>query len=186
MRRTIVQPNLKHRSVCLAVPLAAVLLLAACGSSSTKAKAGSTTSASAVTTTTAAATAAAAPVSTTSNPTLGEILVDSNGRTLYVFDNDKNGMIACATGCVTAWPPLALDAGASLPTTGALSADLTTVARPDGAQQVAYKGRPLYRYAVDAKPGDAKGDGLGGVWHAVKLSASAGGATTTAPRVNPY
>jgi predicted lipoprotein with Yx(FWY)xxD motif len=187
VHRTIVQPNFKRRNAYLAVPVAAVILLAGCGSSgTTKAKSSSTTSAGGGTTTTAASTTAAAPVSATSNPTLGQILVDSQGRTVYVFDNDKNGTIACLTGCAAAWPPVVLDAGASLPTTGALSADLTTVARPDGAQQqVAYKGRPLYRYAGDAKAGDTKGDGVGGIWHAVKLS-QGGGATTTTPRVNPY
>jgi predicted lipoprotein with Yx(FWY)xxD motif len=189
VHRTIVQPNLKRRAVCLAVPVAAVLLVSACGSSSTKAKTGSTASGGGGTTTTTAAPttgAAAAPVSTTSNPTLGEILVDAKGLTVYVFDSDKNGTIACVNACVNTWPPVGLAAGASLPSTGALAADLTTVARPDGSQQVAYKGRPLYRFANDANPGDIKGDGLAGMWHAVKLSQAGGATTTTTARVNPY
>jgi predicted lipoprotein with Yx(FWY)xxD motif len=186
VHRTIVQPNLRRRAACLAVPVAALLLVSACGSSSTKAK---TASGGGGTTTTAApptTSAAAAPVSTTSNPTLGEILVDAKGLTVYVFDSDKNGMIACVNACANTWPPVGLAAGAALPTTGALAGDLTTVARPDGSQQVAYKGRPLYRFANDANPGDIKGDGLAGMWHAVKLSQAGGATTTTTARVNPY
>ncbi len=186
------QPNLRRRGAGLAVLVAAVLLLAACGDDGgTKTQAGSsTTTGDGGTTTTTGATAAAAPVSTTSNPTLGEILVDSKGLTVYVFDSDKNGTIACVGACTSAWPPVVLEAGAALPTTGALAADLSTVARPDGAQQVAYKGRPVYRFSGDAKPGDIKGDGVGGIWHAVKVSGGggAGGGTTatTAARVSPY
>lgn len=146
----------------------AVLPLTACGDDSSDTKSGSTTSAPSDTTTTTAK-PAAGPVTAASNPTLGQILVDEQGRTLYVFDADQGGKIACGTDCAGAWPPLVLESGASLPTSGALSADLTTVARDDGAQQVAYKGRPLYRFANDAQPGDAKGDGLGNVWHVVKV-----------------
>jgi predicted lipoprotein with Yx(FWY)xxD motif len=194
VRRTVVQPNRKHRTLCLALSVAALVLLAACGSSSTKAKAGSTTSSAAQTApTTAPTTAAAAPVSATSNAALGQILVDSKGFTVYVFDSDKNGTIACVNQCANAWPPVTLTAGATLPTTGALAADLTTVARPDGAQQVAYKGRPVYRFGGDTKPGDTKGEGVLNLWHAVKLSQAGGGttATTAAPApapapVNPY
>jgi predicted lipoprotein with Yx(FWY)xxD motif len=146
----------------------AVLPLTACGDDSSDTTSGSTTSAPSDTTTTTAK-PAAGPVTTASNPTLGRILVDEQGRTLYVFDADQGGTIMCGTGCTGAWPPLVLESGASLPATGPLSADLTTVARPDSGQQVAYKGRPLYRFASDAQPGDAKGDGLGGAWHVVKV-----------------
>lgn len=187
VRRTIVQPNLRRRSAALAVLAAAVLLLAACGDDGGTKTQATTAGGGATTTTTAAAPAAAAPLSTTSNPTLGEILVDAKGLTVYVFDSDKNGTIACVNACASAWPPVVLEAGATLPTTGALAADLSTVARPDGAKQVAYKGRPVYRFAGDAKAGDIKGDGVGGIWHAVKVGASGGGTTaTTAARVSPY
>ena len=166
---TVVRPNLNRPGAWLVVLVLAVLPLAACGDNSTNTKAGSTTSAPSDTTTTTAKPTAAGPVTTASNPTLGQILVDDKGRTLYVFDADQSGTIASGTTCAPAWPPLVLESGAALPTSGTLSADLTTVARPDGAQQVAYKGRPLYRFANDAQPGDAKGDGLGNVWHVVKV-----------------
>ena len=60
------------------------------------------------------------------------------------------------------------------------------MARPDGAQQVAYKSRPLYRFSGDSKPGDINGDGVGNIWHAVKVDATGSGAATTSPRVSPY
>ena len=168
--RTVVRPNLNRPSAWLVVLVLAVLPLAACGDNGND-TAGSTTSAPSGTTTTTedATTSEAGPVSTASNTTLGQILVDDKGLTLYVFDSDKDGTIACGADCAGAWPPLVLESGASLPTTGPLSADLTSVTRPEGGQQVAYKGRPLYRFASDTQPGDAKGDNLGNVWHVVKV-----------------
>ena len=194
MHRTVVQANLRRRSAGLAALVAIVLLVAACGSDNKTTKAGSATTTGgggASTTTTTEATAAAAPVATAMNPTLGQILVDTKGFTVYVYDPEMAGN-PCVDGCATAWPPVVLGADASLPTTGALAADLSTVARSDGAKQVAYKGRPVYRFSGDAKPGDIKGDGVGGVWHAVKLGGGGGGGggggttATTAGRVSPY
>ena len=183
------RPDKYRRRAWFVVLVAAVVLLAGCGDDddSTDAQAGTTTTAgSSGSTTTTTAETTAAPVSTASNPQLGEILVDAEGLTLYVFDNDKDGTIACGAGCTDAWPPLVLESGASLPTTGDLAADLTAVARPDGAQQVAFKGRPLYRYAGDAKPGDTTGDNVANIWHVVKVdgeaaSSGGGGGGTTTP-----
>jgi predicted lipoprotein with Yx(FWY)xxD motif len=149
----------------LVVPVLAALVLTACGDDNKD-----TTSPSIQGTTTTEATTASGPVKTATNATLGTILVDDKGLTLYVFDADQNGTIACGTGCTTAWPPLLLTSGASLPTVGPLSGDLSTVNRPDGGAQVAYKGRPLYRFASDTAPGDAKGDNVGNVWHVAKVS----------------
>jgi predicted lipoprotein with Yx(FWY)xxD motif len=188
VHRTVVQPNIRRRSAGLAALVAIVLLVAACGDDNNKTQAGSgtTTGGDATTTTTEATPTAAAPVASATNATLGQILVDGQGRTVYVFDPDKDGKIACVDACASAWPPVVLEAGASLPTTGALAADLSTVARPDGAKQVAYKGRPVYRFAADAKAGDTSGDGKGGVWHVVKLGDTGAATATTVARVSPY
>ena len=94
----------------------------------------------------------------------GKTLTDGAGLTLYTFDNDKTaGKSSCNGGCATAWPPLM---GAAAPTgvTGA-SGEFTVVTRDDGSKQVAYQGKPLYRFATDKAPGDTNGDGVGGVWH---------------------
>ncbi len=84
--------------------------------------------------------------------------------TLYTFDKDTagNGKSVCNGPCATSWPPLAAMA------TDKASGDYTIVTRDDGAKQWAYKGKPLYLWANDKKPGDKTGDGVGGVWKIAK------------------
>lgn len=86
--------------------------------------------------------------------------VDERGMTLYTYDRDEGtpGESSCVDACATAWPPLAAPADAkALP-------DWTLIARKDGTQQWAYRGKPLYRYAADAFPGATFGDGVDTVW----------------------
>jgi len=90
------------------------------------------------------------------------ILVDGKGMTLYVFDKDGGGKSACNGPCATNWPPLMAGAYASA------SGDWTIIVRDDGSKQWAYKGKPLYTWSKDAKPGDKTGDGFNSVWHAAK------------------
>ena len=89
----------------------------------------------------------------------GEALVDASGKALYTYDKDARGKSNCNDACAQNWPPLAAMAGA------AAEGDWTVVKRDDGTSQWAYKGKPLYTWAKDAKPGVAGGDGVGGVWH---------------------
>jgi predicted lipoprotein with Yx(FWY)xxD motif len=89
--------------------------------------------------------------------------VDGQGRTLYTFDNDKTpGQSACSGGCAKNWPAATADANDKA------SGDWTIINGADGAKQWAYKGKPLYRFASDSKPGDMAGDGFKGVWHTAK------------------
>jgi predicted lipoprotein with Yx(FWY)xxD motif len=89
-------------------------------------------------------------------------LVGSNGMTLYVFDKDSGGKSACNGPCASNWPPLMANAGDKA------SGDWSIIMRDDGQRQWAYKGRPLYFWAKDQKPGDKTGDGFNGVWHIAK------------------
>ncbi|HDR9485764.1 TPA: hypothetical protein QDC20_004873 [Burkholderia aenigmatica] len=89
-------------------------------------------------------------------------LVDEDHMTLYVFDRDAPGKSACDSTCAASWPPARADAYDKA--AGALS----LVARDDGSKQWAYHGRPLYRWKQDRKPGDAGGDGIGGMWHVAR------------------
>jgi len=89
-------------------------------------------------------------------------LVGPNGMTLYTFDKDAGGKSACNGACATNWPPLMADAGA------APKGDWSVVTRDDGSKQWAYKGKPLYYWVKDQKPGDATGDGVNNVWHTAK------------------
>ncbi|MFO1311292.1 MAG: hypothetical protein U1F41_04415 [Burkholderiales bacterium] len=89
--------------------------------------------------------------------------VDAKGMTLYTFDKDSGGKSACNGPCAANWPPLAAGADAKA------SGDWSIVTRDDGSKQWAYKGKPLYTWSKDMKPGDATGDGfLNGAWHAAK------------------
>ena len=106
----------------------------------------------------------AATVGVRTHADYGDVLVDHEGMTLYRFDADTKGAgaSACSGGCLDAWPPLTVDGE---PTDdGAVSAPLTTFERPDGSTQVAADGWPLYYFASDEAPGDAKGQGLQDVW----------------------
>src|SRR5688572_10856191 len=117
IERRPVRPHNSRRRAWFAVLVAAVVLLAGCGDDDegTDAQAGATTTTEAeATTTTTAEAATEAPVTSAANPQLGNILVDAEGLTLYVFDNDKGGTIACNEDCTTAWPPVLLEGGASL------------------------------------------------------------------------
>jgi predicted lipoprotein with Yx(FWY)xxD motif len=102
------------------------------------------------------------------NSDLGEILVDSQGRTLYLFEKDRGTTSSCTGGCAAAWPPLR----ASQPTAanGTDDALLGTTTRSDGGPQVTYNGHPLYLYFFDQKPGDTNGQGVnafGASWFAI-------------------
>jgi predicted lipoprotein with Yx(FWY)xxD motif len=97
---------------------------------------------------------------------LGEVLVDSEGHTLYAFSGAE-----CEGACAKAWPPLLDEAGEPQPSNGTGAARLGTVQRPDGTTQVTYAGHPLYAFAGDKAPGDANGNGqsaFGGTWSALK------------------
>jgi predicted lipoprotein with Yx(FWY)xxD motif len=98
---------------------------------------------------------------------LGTILVDGAGKTLYVFTPDTAGGIStCYDDCATAWPPLAADA-VPTPGTGLDAGDFALVDRTDGSKQVTFHGMPLYYFASDAAAGDTKGQGLGEKWYVV-------------------
>jgi predicted lipoprotein with Yx(FWY)xxD motif len=94
--------------------------------------------------------------------TVGKVLVDQTGMTLYMFTKDTQGQPStCVDKCLAAWP--AFSATSPTAGTGVDASKLTTIARPDGTPQVAYAGWPLYYYAEDSKPGDITGQGSNNV-----------------------
>jgi predicted lipoprotein with Yx(FWY)xxD motif len=95
----------------------------------------------------------------TATSKLGRILVDSRGRTLYLFEKDKRGRSACAGACATYWPPL-LTRGKPTAARAANKTLLGTTRRADGTTQVTYAGHPLYRFVQDTKPGQTTGQDL--------------------------
>jgi predicted lipoprotein with Yx(FWY)xxD motif len=124
-----------------------------------------------------------ATVGLADNAGLGEVLVDTGGRTLYLFQKDATGKSACAAACAAAWPPVRAK-GEPLAAQGLTSSKLGITTRPDGTRQVTYGGHPLYRYVGDTHAGDANGQGLtafGAAWYAV----SSAGTVVTHPGSNP-
>jgi predicted lipoprotein with Yx(FWY)xxD motif/plastocyanin len=109
--------------------------------------------------------AAAAPSVKVSDSSLGKIVTDASGRTVYTFKNDVvgSGKSAVAGQLATVWPPLTLASGNPAKPAD-LSGELTLITRDDGTKQIAYKGMPLYYFAQDTAPGDTKGQGIGNVW----------------------
>ncbi|MBL0167642.1 MAG: hypothetical protein IPP85_11080 [Propionivibrio sp.] len=92
------------------------------------------------------------------------VLTGSNGMSLYIFDKDAagSGKSACNDGCAANWPPLLAMSGDTA------SGDYTIITRDDGKKQWAFRGKPLYYWAKDQKPGDKTGDGFNSVWHLAK------------------
>jgi predicted lipoprotein with Yx(FWY)xxD motif len=165
----------------------ASLILAACGSSSKGS--GSSSSATAAASSSPAATTSAASgegassvVKTASNATVGAtVLTDAQGMTLYRLSGEHAGKFICTSAaCLQVWHPVSASAGSSAPT-GSVGS-LGVVKRPDGTEQVTYKGMPLYTFVQDQQPGEAKGQGLKdvGTWNAVTTSASSSSGTPAA------
>lgn len=117
------------------------------------------------------------------HPSLGDILVDGSGMTLYAFTEDAAGESVCTGDCAEAWPPLTGDR----PRSGdGVTATLETIPRPDGGAQVTAAGRPLYSFTRDDSPGDATGQALEERWYVLGpdgalKTAVLGGTETTRP-----
>jgi predicted lipoprotein with Yx(FWY)xxD motif len=100
---------------------------------------------------------------------LGPILVNSRGRTLYLFAKDRNGKSACSGSCARFWPPL-LSRGKPTAGPGVKRSLLGTTRRSNGSLQVTYSRHPLYAYALDKRAGQTRGQGsfaFGARWWAV-------------------
>ena len=154
--------------------LAAVVLITACGSSSTTTGSG------------AAAPASSGPAASSSAALkTGKIggavvLTNAKGFTLYWFAPDTSTKSKCYGSCATYWPPVKGPATAGAGVTGKLG----TITRSGGSMQATYNGHPLYTYAADSAPGQAKGNGLnlsGGVWHEVTVSGTAASGANSSP-----
>jgi predicted lipoprotein with Yx(FWY)xxD motif len=106
---------------------------------------------------------------------LGRVLVDAHGKTLYIWAHDKGTKSTCNGDCAEYWPPL-LTRGKPLAAGGAQASQLGTSRRRDGRIQVTYAGHPLYYFVQDTKPGQTKGEGLtgfGGRWDPVSAAGTA-------------
>ena len=123
---------------------------------------------------TSATSATTVVVSTRSLPKLGTVLVNSKGRTLYMFVPDKQKKVTCRHACAVIWPPLRLATGAKPTAKGKARASLlASDPNPTGGRVVTYNHWPLYTYVADTAAGQAKGQGLnlnGGLWYVLSPS----------------
>jgi len=122
------------------------------------------------------------------NTGLGKILVDSQGKTLYLFEKDTGTKSTCSGGCATIWPPLRAS-GKPTAGTGVKASLLGTTQRSDGNTQVTYDGHPLYLYEADASAGDTNGQGVnayGALWYVLSASGNEVTASSSNSGSNGY
>jgi predicted lipoprotein with Yx(FWY)xxD motif len=149
-----------------ALGLIALIALAGCGSGSSSTTASSTTQAA--TTSTPSAGGGATTIDVGDNPKLGQVLVDSQGHTVYMFEKDDEADESyCNGSCAKVWPPVTTN-GQPKAGAGVSASKLTTFKRDDGSTQVVFDGHPLYTYVKDEDGEDAYGNGLdqfGAEWY---------------------
>ncbi len=158
--------------------LGAALTVAACGGSS--ATQGSGSGPSSGTASTGTSSSSAGTISLKSVPGVGSVLVNGQGKTLYLLTSEKGDKITCtdSTGCTKLWPEVTLPSGttAAKAGSGVSSSLLGTVKDASGNMEVTYNGWPLYTYAGDPGPGVDHGQGItsfGGTWYVLNASGSA-------------
>ena len=100
---------------------------------------------------------------------LGKVLATSTGRTLYLYTADGYKVTNCTGSCAQTWPPL-MTIGKPVAGMGVKQSLLSTLTRPNGKKQITYNGHPLYKYVGDTKAGKTTGEGVDGVWFAVKAN----------------
>jgi predicted lipoprotein with Yx(FWY)xxD motif len=161
----------------------ALLALAGCGSSYNGGSAASTSSSSSPSASNAAL--------KTAQTDLGKVVVNADGRTVYVFDKDTagSGTSACIAACAAKWP--AVEAKSGELTVNGVTGQLGTIKRDDGTEQVTLGGMPLYLYSGDSHAGDVTGQAFGGVWWVVspdgkKITAAAASSSSGPPPATGY
>jgi len=171
------------RGWILAAPLvAAALGMAACSSGNSSTSAAPPATSAAPPATSPAASSGGTSTSggvmiLTAHTSLGTVLTDGKGITVYLFEADTTTKPTCYTACASAWPPV-LTTGAPTAGPGAKASLLGTVKRKDGKLQVTYAGHPLYYFIQSTKPGNVSGQGVnafGAHWDAVRPSGAQAG-----------
>jgi len=155
----------------LAVGAALALLLAACGGDDDNSASSATTTSTAAksggTTTTESGSTDKAATVAVAMTSLGNVLVDGSGKTLYVFEKDTTpNASACSGQCAATWPALTAT-GDIVVGDGLTQSMFKTFARDDGTMQVSVNGQPLYTYGADTKPGDTNGQEFANLWYVV-------------------
>jgi predicted lipoprotein with Yx(FWY)xxD motif len=179
-----------RRLIPIGLALGAAATAAACSSSSSSGSSAATPATSATPASSAPASSAPASASTTATvsvksvPGVGSVLVNAEGKTLYMLTSEKGGKITCtaSNGCTQVWPETTLASGAKATAgSGVQSALLGTVTGAAGSPEVTYNHWPLYTFSGDSGPGVAHGQGLqsfGGTWYVLNAAGSPVTSTT--------
>ncbi len=115
---------------------------------------------------------------TVAHTSAGDALAGPNGMTLYVFTRDTGTTPTCTGTCAANWPPFTVTSGSTATAGSGVDASmLGTTSGENGKTQVTYNGHPLYYFAGDSAAGDAKGQGLNGIWFIAAPDGSMGGAS---------
>jgi predicted lipoprotein with Yx(FWY)xxD motif len=167
------------RITALLALLAVSAVLAACGSSSSYGG-GSSSTGSSSSSSSSASGAQSDAVTSANKAKVGSVIVDAQGRTLYRFTAEAQGVPVCTGACVGTWPPALASTASGLPK------HVATVKRPDGGKlQLTYDGHPLYRYAGDQSKADANGEGVDGQWFVVKAGGGGASSSKSQPAKKP-
>jgi predicted lipoprotein with Yx(FWY)xxD motif len=172
-----------RRTALFALPIVLALALAGCGKDNTSSSASNSSSSKSTTTEASGSSSSsgATPIVKLTSSSFGQILTDTQGNTLYVFDKDTGTTSNCTGGCSETWPPMVVTGTPA--GTGVDADDLGTTTRTDGTKQLTFYGHPVYHYAADNAAGDTMGQGIGGIWWVVDKNGtevkSASGSTST-------
>ena len=128
----------------------------------------------------AATPAAAAASVRVAQTKLGRILVNSEGRTLYLYMKDRGTKSACSRRCMQVWPPATVS-GAPVAGPGVAAAKLTTTRGADSGRQLVYNGHPLYTLSADVRPGQINGEGFLGTWFVISAEGKRIGKLSRSP-----
>ena len=156
----------------LIVTLAALSIVTLAGCSGTSSGGGGYGAAPATSSAPVPATASGNDLATGTS-SLGTIVVDGHGMTVYFYTKDvkDSGASNCTGGCLALWP--AVKAASSTPKVAGVTGTVGTIKRDDGTMQVTIDGMPVYTYAQDSKAGDVTGEGVGNIWFAVNADGTA-------------
>lgn len=162
---------MRNRAWMISGLIAVAVLAGACGS-----KTGGSPASTPTATTAQGGGGSQAATLKMASTSLGAVVTDAQGFTLYWFAQDTSSSSACTGACASTWPPVSgqPQAASGVTLTGALG----TITRPDGSTQATYAGHPLYRYVLDTGPGQTHGDGVEGLWHAALVSGGAAASPT--------
>jgi predicted lipoprotein with Yx(FWY)xxD motif len=182
-----------YRAAAVAVAMVAVLV-SACASQTgggaaqapSQASAASQAPAATAVASTSGAAGSAYTVEVAHDAKLGDHLTGKDGKSLYVLTKDTPGTSTCVDSCAATWPPFTLDSGETVVAGMDVTGTLGTLKRADGSMQVTYDNLPVYYFSGDSAAGDAKGQGIGGVWYVVTPAGAPGGSGAPAPNDGGY